>query len=128
LIVHFAVESQALAAKVPNLILQPIIENAIRHGIAERIEGGQIEVRASLTSDKLRLQVSDDGAGINAGSLNGNGRKEGVGLANTRARLARVYGEEHHFALEAAPEHGTQATIEIPFISDEMVENAKAIL
>ena len=125
--VHFAIEPPTLAAKVPNLILQPLIENAIRHGIAERIEGGQIEVRASLTGDTLRLQVSDDGAGINADSLNGNGRKEGVGLANTRARLARVYGEEHHFTLEAAPEHGTLATIEIPFISDEIVESARAI-
>jgi two-component system LytT family sensor kinase len=86
--------------------LQPIVENAIRHGIAKRTEAGRIEIAAKTTGDRLVLTVSDDGPGPNG---NGNG---GLGLANTRERLRRLYGDATVELGQGAP--GAIATITMP--------------
>lgn len=115
LTVTMNIDAETLEARVPNLILQPIVENAIRHGIVSRIAPGEIEISASLISDALQLRVKDNGPGL--GSVDG-GRaivKEGLGLANTRARLAQMYGPAHKFEMSDAPEGGLQVTLTIPF-------------
>ena len=96
-------------ARVPILILQPLVENAIRHGLAERRHAGRIEVRAARHGDRLVLEVEDDGAGLRQ-----RGR-EGVGVGNTRARLLEMYGAAHSFELMDRPEGGTIARLVIPW-------------
>jgi two-component system, LytTR family, sensor kinase len=105
------IEPAAANALVPNLVLQPIVENAIRHGIAERTGSGRIDISAVRENGSLVMTVKDDGAGITPRY------KEGVGLSNTRARLQRLYGEAHGLTVEAAPDGGTLATVRIPFRS-----------
>ena len=80
--------SDVMDVLVPSLVLQPIVENAIRHGMADRPDVGHVGVRATRDGDSLRLEVSDDGPGL--GPAPG---ANGIGLANTRERIARLYGE-----------------------------------
>ena len=111
--VQMSIDPDALDAQVPNLILQPLVENAIRHSVAPRDKESRIEIRASRSNGHVRLQVCDDGPGIN------NVRKEsashGIGLSNTRARLDKLYGAAHSFELSSGEEGGLQVTIVIPF-------------
>ena len=97
---------------VPNLILQPLVENAVRHGIAPRIEGGEIAIRAFAEGDDLVLEVQDDGPGMNS-SLSPAG-STGIGLSNTRARLAELYGPSHRFELIHPPAGGLKVRLHIP--------------
>ena len=102
-----------LDARVPNLILQPIVENAIRHGIAPRAAPGRIDIRAGRVNGRLEVQIKDDGPGLPSAAA--GPVREGVGLANTRARLSQLYGPSHDFRLSNAPEGGLVVTLEIPF-------------
>jgi two-component system, LytTR family, sensor kinase len=115
LAVDLDVPADVLGALVPNLILQPLIENAIQHGIAPRAEGGRIEVRARRLDQALELQVCDTGPGL-PGT---NGYQEGVGLANTRARLRQLYGEEQHFRLSNRSQGGLMVQLTIPFHEED---------
>ena len=115
LTVHINIEPEVFGARVPNLILQPIVENAIRHGIAPRSRPGRIEIYARRQDGVLQVQVTDDGPGL---PVNGNSKgilKEGVGLANTQARLQQIYGNTHRLDLANAPLGGLTVTLEIPF-------------
>jgi signal transduction histidine kinase/streptogramin lyase len=103
------VPADLLAAMVPNLILQPIVENAIRYGIARRASGGSVEITATRANGRIRIAVSDDGEGLPAGS------REGIGLSNTRARLEQLYGTNHAFFYVNRPEGGLCVTLEFPF-------------
>ena len=89
---------------IPNLILQPLVENAIRHGVGE---AGRVELRAERAGASLRLAVLDSGAAAPVATAGG------IGLSNTRARLANLYGADHRFELDHRST-GTSATIEIP--------------
>jgi Putative regulator of cell autolysis len=110
--VRMEIDPQALPARIPNLILQPIVENAILHGIAPKSEPGHVDVTAKVEGDRLRLEVKDDGPGI----VNGSGRtKEGVGLANTRERLAKIYGARTQLTLESEPGCGVLVQIVLPY-------------
>ncbi|HUJ21698.1 MAG TPA: histidine kinase [Bryobacteraceae bacterium] len=111
--IRFNIDPQTLDAEVPNLILQPLVENAIRHGISQR-SGGRIEIRARREGEQLLLQVLDDGAGLCAKADAVSG-VPGVGLRNTRARLKAIYGNAHNFVLRAASKGGVEAAIRIPF-------------
>jgi two-component sensor histidine kinase len=102
-------EGEVLDALVPNLILQPLVENAIRHGLADRIEPGTIRITAHREGGGLMLAVEDDGPGLAA-----FGEREGIGLANTRARLAQLFGSAHRFSLESAPGGGLAVRMTIP--------------
>lgn len=112
--VNMEVEPQTLDARVPNLILQPIVENAIKHGISPRAAPGRIDIRVKRDNGLLRVQVEDNGRGI---GTNGTGTriiKEGLGLSNTRARLEQLYGAGYRFDLENVIEGGLRVTLEIP--------------
>jgi two-component system, LytTR family, sensor kinase len=111
---HVNVDPRALDAQVPNLILQPIVENAIRHGIAPRSTPGRIEILAEHKNSVLRIQVRDNGPGLPVNRSSVNLFKEGLGLANTRARLEQLYGAAHRFELANDPEGGLVVTLEIP--------------
>ena len=112
---NISIEPQTLNALVPNLFLQPIVENAIRHGIAQGNGPGQIEIRAAQRANHLQVQIRDTGPGL---GKNGSGElvaKEGIGLANTRTRMQQLYGDAYRFDMTNAPEGGLVVTLEIPF-------------
>lgn len=100
-----------LDARVPNLILQPLVENAIRHGIEPHAKPGRIELRAERSNGALVLEVSDNGNGIRANEP----MSEGVGLFNTRTRLRTLYGDSHGFELSPCPQGGLLVRLRIPF-------------
>jgi two-component system LytT family sensor kinase len=118
LVTRINVAQQTLEAKVPNLILQPIVENAIRHGIAPRSTPGLIEIEAKHRNGTLRIQVRDNGPGLSDHRTSEIMFKKGLGLANTEARLERLYGAAHLFDLSNNPDGGLIVTLEIPFHKD----------
>jgi two-component system, LytTR family, sensor kinase len=121
--VHVHVEPDALDGEVPRMILQPIVENAIKHGIAGRSGGDNVQITAGLSrasgsesregsGDRLWMQVRDNGGGLHVGTL--KALRTGVGLSNTRARLDCLYGR--HYRLEFSDKRGgLSVLIEIPF-------------
>lgn len=116
LTVHRDIDSEVLDALVPTLILQPLVENAIKHGIAHREEGGRVELCAWREGDRLHLSVRDDGAGLSSSHGNGAaGVTPGVGLRNTRERLDALYGSEQRFTLASAEEGGAVAHLVVPY-------------
>ena len=96
-------------ALVPNLLLQPIVENAIQHGIEPRAKGGQVAISARRVNDELILQVRDNGAGL------ANDSEDGVGLSNTRARLTQLYGKKQRLEMRNVESGGLAVTATIPF-------------
>jgi two-component system, LytTR family, sensor kinase len=114
LTVNMEVEPQTLDARVPNLILQPIVENAIKHGISPRAAPGRIDIRVNREDHLLRVEVEDNGQGINSDKAGARIIKEGLGLANTRARLQQLYGTGYRFDLQNVDEGGLRVTLEIP--------------
>jgi signal transduction histidine kinase len=100
-------------ARVPNLILQPLVENAIKHGIAPRVRGGAIEISARARGDRLVIEIRDDGVGL-APERAADGESHGVGLSHVRKRLEQLYPGAHRFALEPREPAGAVATLEIP--------------
>src|SRR5262249_19004473 len=113
LTVHMDIAPAVLEAAVPNLILQPIVENAIRHGISPRAAKGSISICARAAKDALFVSVPDNGVGLD-GAPDSPSKGNGMGLSNVRARLAQLYGREHRFSIEDHPEGGAIVEIEIP--------------
>ncbi|HSY80806.1 MAG TPA: histidine kinase [Gemmatimonadaceae bacterium] len=107
--VTMTVEPQALDAHVPRFVLQPLVENAIRHGIAKRVASGVLTITGARAGSSLSLVVSDDGPGPAVDS------SDGVGLANTRERLRHLYGDEGVLSLTQAPGGGAVASITLPW-------------
>jgi signal transduction histidine kinase len=108
--VRFDIAPETLGDRVPNMILQPLVENAIRHGIASRSVPGQVEIRAQRQNGLLCLKVCDNGPGLGENTV----VKEGVGLTNTRARLSQLYGTACRLELESAASGGMMVTLLIP--------------
>ena len=105
---HVDVAPDALDARVPPLILQPLVENAIRHGIARRVSAGRIEIAAARRNGGLHMSVRDDGPGLAPDA------RDGVGLSNTRARLQQLYGASHSFEIKSAEGGGAVVSLVIP--------------
>ncbi|MFA5910900.1 MAG: sensor histidine kinase [Vicinamibacterales bacterium] len=110
--VVFDIQADTLDALVPNLLLQPLVENAIKHGIGPRPTPGQIVVRSRRVGAMLELDVQDNGVGLSAARLTDFNR--GVGLSNTRSRLGHLYGSLHRFEFRQPAEGGLLVLIAIP--------------
>jgi LytS/YehU family sensor histidine kinase len=116
LVVKMNIDPETLAARVPNLILQPIVENAIKHGISRQTNVGSLIISSKRDADRLQIRVEDSGPGLKPSDENGkDGKSAGIGLANTRARLAHLYKENYRFEIKNAVPHGLIVTLEIPF-------------
>lgn len=109
--IEVVVSDEAREALVPTLVLQPLVENAIRHGVARRAAAGLVRITARRRGDMLALTVEDDGPGLPSAPP----ERTGLGLANTRGRLEQLYGEAWELELEAGPAAGVVVTILLPF-------------
>src|SRR5690606_23174808 len=110
------VDPDVEGALVPHMLLQPIIDNSLRHGIQAKAGRGTIEISAGRKADTLTLQVREDGRGL---SESGGETGFGIGLSVTRERLLKLYGRKHSFALEDVPAGGALVRITIPYIDGE---------
>ncbi len=107
--VVYNVESEALGALVPSFILQPLVENALRHGLTEQVGDALLEIGARRDGDVLELSVRDNGRGVTEGTA------PGIGLENTRERLITMYGDRGSLELRSHPQGGTVAVIRLPW-------------
>jgi two-component system, LytTR family, sensor kinase len=114
--VDIDVDPEVLDAPVPNLILQPLVENALRHGVGPRVGVGRVDVTARHIDGNLMLTVRDNGVGLSPDKL--NALHSGVGLSNTRSRLENLYASRHRFDFETPPGGGLLVTIVIPLGHD----------
>ena len=112
LFVEFKIEPETVGASVPNMILQPMVENAIRHGIDPVSRAGRIEISTARDCGALRLTVSDNGPGLPEQGQSIS--RKGIGLANTQARLAQLYGKAYRFELKSSPGQGLTVNLFIP--------------
>jgi two-component system LytT family sensor kinase len=109
------IDPRTLAVLVPSILLQPLIENSIKHGLEPRIHGGTVTLRSQLNGDRVRIEVADDGVGIGnrpASALRRSGA--GIGMKNVRERLDVLYGNQAQFNVVSNPGRGTLVSIEIP--------------
>jgi two-component system LytT family sensor kinase len=109
------IDPRTLAVLVPSILLQPLIENSIKHGLEPRIHGGTVTLRSQLDGDRVRIEVADDGVGMGnrpASALNRAG--SGIGMKNVQERLEVLYGNQAKFSVVSNPGRGTLVSIEIP--------------
>jgi len=131
---EFRIESPAEQAQIPSMLLQPLVENAIKYGVTPLEEGATISVVAQVVGPRLRVTVSDTGPGVRRGGSGGVGTaldsierrytSTGVGLANIRDRLAQAYGEEHRFEIRSPESGGFTVMIELPYEAEQAPEPA----
>ena len=108
-------EEASLGAMVPSILLQPLIENSIKHGLEPRIQGGTITLRSRLEGENLIIEVEDDGVGIGLKPTSGLIRSgAGIGMKLVRERLEMIYGGAARFMVTSRPGRGTLVSIEIP--------------
>ncbi len=117
---EIAVASNVKSAKVPSLILQPLVENAIRHGIEPNSRPGRIRLTVGRQNGTLSIKVSDNGGGVADPAR----IDLGIGISNTRARLVGLYGDRHRFDLRNLPEGGFEVALEFPFHTENLVAPA----
>ncbi|MBI5689884.1 MAG: histidine kinase [Verrucomicrobia bacterium] len=111
---EYEIDPAARSAAVPTLLLQPLVENAVIHGVAPARGAGRVWIRARLTAERLQLEVADTGNAEATTAGAGLQFREGVGLGNTRARLETLYGDRHRFSVARAVEGGVSVRLEIP--------------
>jgi len=120
---EFRIDPQAANARIPSLLLQPLVENAIKYGVSAQEEGARISLSAQVIGSRLRLIVSDTGPGLQGqqrnvfaiSAENNPSGSTGVGLANIRDRLSQAYGADHRFDIESPPDGGFTVIIELPY-------------
>jgi two-component system, LytTR family, sensor kinase len=135
-------DPQTLDVIVPSMMLQPIVENSIKHGLAPKIEGGSIILRSRLHPEhRLRIDIEDDGVGMAANNGrfgerrryvrdpdNGDSHTEGIGMHNVAERLRVLYGANAHMTMQSSPGVGTRISIELPLLqTDKEFSAASAI-
>jgi two-component system, LytTR family, sensor kinase len=121
--VLFDIDPQTLSAQVPHLLLQPLVENALHHGMSKTIANGEIRVIAKKNGENLQIMVEDNGPGF-AETASPAQKHPGVGLKITRERLLNLYGKKQQFRLENARPSGVRVNIEIPFTLERMAAEA----
>ena len=112
LIVRFDVQPEALDALIPTLLLQPLVENAIKHGVAKKAGAGHIDITARRDHDKLWMEVRDDGLGLSDSAL--NALQKGIGVSTTRARLQHQFGADYRFEFHRQPQ-GVAVVVALPW-------------
>ncbi|QFT76445.1 sensor histidine kinase [Erythrobacter sp. THAF29] len=122
---HFEIDEEAMQACLPSMLLQPLVENAIKYAVSPQEEGARISVTAHVAGGRLRVSVEDSGPGIDgplqqalfeqSGDVLGQPVSTGVGLANIRNRLTQAYGDNHVFETRSEPGGGFKVFIEIPY-------------
>lgn len=120
---HFDIDPRVVKARLPSLLLQPLVENAIKYAVTPQEEGADITVTARLAGDRVHITVSDTGPGL----IETKSRptlSTGVGLANIRERLAQAFGPDHRFETRSNPGAGFSVEIEIPFQLEEPTREA----
>lgn len=108
-------EDAVLDAKIPNLLLQPLVENAIIHGIAPLLGPGTVEVIGRVVEGRVEVEVRDDGCGFSIEAAAAPGRRRGIGISNTKERIAKRYGPAGMFRLQSQPGRGTSICIGFPY-------------
>jgi two-component system, LytTR family, sensor kinase len=111
--VNYNLPSEVKDSSIPNMILQPLVENAIRHGISQKVEKGNIDIEVKRDNGRLRIMIRDDGPGINAGLE--NLVQNGIGLKNTITRLEKYYNNDFKFEINNIDHGGASVIMEIPF-------------
>jgi two-component system, LytTR family, sensor kinase len=120
------IDDEALEAFVPSMLLQPIVENCLKHGLAPKIEGGKIQLRTAHAEGRLRIEIEDNGVGISEEKMP-HVYVEGIGLSNVRERLRVLYGLDFRLEIESRPGQGTVIRIEVPELVPVLHESAAAV-
>ncbi len=122
LVVDKTLEESSLDIMVPSMILQPLVENSIKHGLARKVGEGRVSIRASRQGGHAVIEVADNGVGMPSDRLLASNQQPGIGLRNVNERLRVIYGESYQLRLHSVPGQGTLARIEIP----ELLDSARA--
>jgi two-component system, LytTR family, sensor kinase len=122
-----------LDTPVPTLILQPIVENAIVHGIAPKPEGGTVSILVKQLGDELHIQVVDNGVGFETNALHteeivAEGKRPSIGLQNIDLRLRLLYGDAYRLQTASTPGAGTTVELRIPVSTPSLIETAKELV
>jgi sensor histidine kinase YesM len=123
LIVKFDVSPETLDVRVPNLVLQPLVENAIKHGVARKAGPGHIHISAKRDGDKLLMEVRDDGVGLSEDAL--TALQKGIGVSTTRARLQHLFGADFRFEFHRQAA-GLSVLVAVPWRTMDTAETADA--
>jgi two-component system LytT family sensor kinase len=113
------VEPATMDMLIPSMLLQPLVENCIKHGLSAKVEGGTITLEAKLVEGRLHIVVADDGAGISQEKLAGL-KDSGIGVSNVTERLKVLYGADYRMWIDSAPGQGTRIEIEVPQMQAEL--------
>ncbi len=120
------IDDETLEAFVPSMLLQPMVENCLKHGLAPKIEGGRIRLHAEQHDGRLRVEIEDNGVGISEERMP-HVYVEGIGLSNVRERLRVLYGTDFRLEIESRPGEGTIIRIEVPEPVPAMPESARTL-
>jgi two-component system, LytTR family, sensor kinase len=120
------IEEAALDHLLPSMILQPIVENSIKHGLANKLEGGTVKLRAWLEGNHLHIVIEDDGAGIERSKLD-TIYERGIGVSNVNERLRVLYGSRFQMRITSQPDRGTATHIDVPELEGEFVEAVRKV-
>ena len=122
LVVDKQIDDASLDIIVPSMILQPIIENSIKHGLGRKVGEGHVTIRATRRAGHVVIEVLDNGVGMGTDQLDLTASRRGIGLRNVNERLRVIYGANYELKLSSVVGEGTSARIEVP----EMVVHEKA--
>jgi len=130
--VYKHLDPETLEVVIPSMLLQPLVENSIKHGLAPKVDGGSITIRSRIQDGKLVVQVEDDGVGLNAPPIpaaNKTGSGRGIGMINVAERLQVLYGDEGSLVVSSPGSQGTLVVVELPILQTESSgENAASAI
>jgi two-component system LytT family sensor kinase len=112
-------DENTLEALVPSMLLQPIVENCLKHGLAPKLEGGKIQLRTANSGGRLRIEIEDNGVGISEEKMP-HVYVEGIGLSNVRERLRVLYGMDFRLEIQSQAGEGTVIIIDVPEVASTM--------